>query len=336
MRTTSAQRSARHKSTPTQGGFAGAPPQFSGAELQLERRDPRATTAFFDFIGFDEVCCMSAQAKDSNGSPRAVIGTITGTTILYGCAFALVGMACYVQIDPSSGFASAFEGVGYRWAEQIVQAGEIATLPVVVLVSFLAQPQLQYAMSVDGLLPPLFKRTDKNRNLFESTLWTGVLTLMAIFVPFTYLNDMISAGVLLSFNMTNTALLVTRSQRELQVTPKAVRTSGAFEPRISSRLTNLGAGNALAPAANNPNETGNDTTIPITAAPAPAATDASVGADTAAGAGAVAPGQATWMAHWTCFYQRNLHVQLKAGCATRAHTPVRSCCFTTFAHCFSP
>jgi amino acid transporter len=31
-----------------------------------------------------------------------------------------------------------------------------------------------------------------------------------VFIPFTYLNDMISAGVLLSFNLTNTSLVCVR------------------------------------------------------------------------------------------------------------------------------
>mgnify|MGYP004148315849 CR=1 FL=1 len=83
-------------------------------------------------------------------------------------------------------------------AYQTMLKGEIATLPVVVLVSFLAQPQLQFAMATDGLLPPLFKATDANRSLYWSTALTGVVTTaIALFVPFTYLNDMISAGVLI-------------------------------------------------------------------------------------------------------------------------------------------
>ncbi|CAN0420310.1 unnamed protein product [Discosporangium mesarthrocarpum] len=34
--------------------------------------------------------------------------------------------------------------------------GELFTLPLVVLVSFMAQPRLLFAMSKDGLLPPVF------------------------------------------------------------------------------------------------------------------------------------------------------------------------------------
>lgn len=40
----------------------------------------------------------------------------------------------------------------------------------------------------------------------------GVGTIIAIFLPFTVLEDMISAGVLIAFNMTNTGLMLQRRQ----------------------------------------------------------------------------------------------------------------------------
>lgn len=39
---------------------------------------------------------------------------------------------------------------------QITAIGELVTLPLVVLVSFMAQPRLLYAMAKDGLLPGMF------------------------------------------------------------------------------------------------------------------------------------------------------------------------------------
>lgn len=39
---------------------------------------------------------------------------------------------------------------------QITAIGELVTLPLVVLVSFMAQPRLLYAMAKDGLLPHMF------------------------------------------------------------------------------------------------------------------------------------------------------------------------------------
>jgi amino acid permease len=89
--------------------------------------------------------------------------------------------------------------------------GEIATLPLVVLVSFLAQPRLQYAMATDGLLPEIFSDVDKKGNFVKGIIISGLIcVLIALFVPFKYLDDMISAGVLVSFNLTNASLIIIR------------------------------------------------------------------------------------------------------------------------------
>lgn len=172
-----------------------------------------ATSAFFGFLGYDEVCCLAAEAQDPQRTlPKAVFGTIGTVTILYCLAsLALVGMMPYDEIDTDSGFSDAFKDRGHRWAQQLVAIGEIITLPLVVLISFLAQPRLMYAMAEDGLLPRLFAEVDSKGNLTKGIVVSGlVCTLIALFIPFKYLDDMISAGVLLSFNMTNVSLIVVR------------------------------------------------------------------------------------------------------------------------------
>jgi len=103
-----------------------------------------ATSAFFGYLGYDEVCCLAAEAKNPHKLlPQAVMGTIFGVTVLYClAAAALVGMQDYDDIDKDSGFSQAFKHNGWEWANQIVAVGEIVTLPLVVLISFLAQPRL--------------------------------------------------------------------------------------------------------------------------------------------------------------------------------------------------
>ena len=158
---------------------------------------------------------MAAEAKNPQKIlPQAVFGTVAIVTVFYVLSsLALVGMQNYADIDTESGFSVAFSDRNMQWASIVVAAGELITLPIVVLISFLAQPRLQYAMSVDGLLPPVFKELDQYGNLRKSMIITGfVLVLVAIFVPFTYLDDMISAGVLISFNLTNSSLIVIRKQ----------------------------------------------------------------------------------------------------------------------------
>jgi APA family basic amino acid/polyamine antiporter len=76
----------------------------------------------------------------------------------------------------------------------------------------MAQPRLQYALARDGLLPSFFGEIDAKGNLWNGALISGtVMTLIATFVPFQYLNDLISSGILVAFTMTNWALISLRS-----------------------------------------------------------------------------------------------------------------------------
>jgi amino acid transporter len=173
-----------------------------------------ASKAFFGYIGFDEVCCLAAEAKNPKKTmPRAVIAVVTGTMFLSVFAsFVLSGMVPYSEAES---FSVGFDAQGKHWAAEIVRAGETITMPVVVLISFLAQPRLNYALACDGLMPQIFAKVDDKGNLFVNTLITGVFfTAIAFIVPFLTLWDIVSFGILLSFNMSNVALMMVRFRKE--------------------------------------------------------------------------------------------------------------------------
>ena len=66
-----------------------------------------------------------------------------------------------------------------------------------VLVSLMMQPRLQFALARDGLLPRMFSEVDSNGDPRKGALFAGVImTLFATFVPFSDLDDFISAGIL--------------------------------------------------------------------------------------------------------------------------------------------
>ena len=120
-------------------------------------------------------------------------------------------MQNYQDISEDSCFSDAFRSHNQEAMAQLVSVGELICLPVVVLVSFLAQPRIQYAMAKDGLFPKVFMELDKNGNLTKGMWISGIVTtLIAIFVPFSYLDDVISAGVLFSFNLSNSSIIVIR------------------------------------------------------------------------------------------------------------------------------
>jgi APA family basic amino acid/polyamine antiporter len=180
-----------------------------------------ATSSFFGYIGFDELCCLSGEAKDpTKNIPRAIILTlIIVTTIYITASLGLAGMVPYEEISSSSGFPNGFRYAGYGWAAEITALGELAVLPIVVLVTIMAQPRLCYAMSVDGLLPKIFTEMDSSGNLREGTFIAGiVMVVIATLVPFTYLDDLISSGILLAFTMTDASVILARQTPPTDVT----------------------------------------------------------------------------------------------------------------------
>jgi amino acid transporter len=229
-----------------------------------------ATSSFFGFIGYDEVCVVAGEAlHPSRDLPRAVLGTVLIVTIVsVMAAFALSNMGIpYTDISSASGFPQAFSTRGVEWAAHLTSIGELICLPIVVLVSLMAQPRLTLAMAQDGILPasifgtrhgphqhhqhdltttngeysngssdsnlqpppnstssppgrpipdPLLISPDdfnSEHNLAGGTMFAGVaMTIIAALVPFSYLDDLISSGILVAFSMANSCLILLRCE----------------------------------------------------------------------------------------------------------------------------
>ena len=172
-----------------------------------------ATSCFFGYIGFDELACLSHEAKNpQKNMPLSIVYTLgIVATLYFFAALALTGMQPYENISNVSGFPVAFRSNNWDWAAQISAFGEVFTLPITVLISVMAQPRLQYALAKDGLLPSVFAKVDESGNLWHGIVISGILmTTIAAFVPFNSLNDSISAGILLAFTMTDASLILMR------------------------------------------------------------------------------------------------------------------------------
>eukprot|EP01040_Poterioochromonas_malhamensis_P017048 gene17048-19505_t len=191
-----------------------------------------STMCFFGFVGYDEVCCLALETKHARVlMPQAVFGTIALVCLLYGLSsVALVGMEHYTMIDRDNGYAMAFAQAGYPTVATITAVGEMVMLPLVVLLSFLPQPRILAALARDGLAPSVLAQMYANGNLVPAIVVSGVVAVVvASWVPFVVLNDLISAGVLLSFNATNSALILVRCERPAVVrgSPRTAAAVGA-------------------------------------------------------------------------------------------------------------
>jgi basic amino acid/polyamine antiporter, APA family len=184
-----------------------------------------ATSSFFGYLGYDEVCVVAGESKNpARDLPRAVLGTLLIVTTCYLlAAYALTSMVPNVTTDigdGTSGFPSAFYYRHADWAGHITSLGELLTLPVVVLVSMMAQPRVTLGMARDGLVPPSLGYIDGRGVIYYGTLLTGVvMTLTSAFIPFEALDDLVSTGILLAFSISNSCLVLLRCETPPGIPP---------------------------------------------------------------------------------------------------------------------
>jgi APA family basic amino acid/polyamine antiporter len=94
----------------------------------------------------------------------------------------------------------------------LIAVGAIAGLASVVLVMLLGQPRIFYAMSRDGLLPPVFSKIHpKYQTPYVSTIITGcVAAAIAGTFPIGLLGELVAIGTLLAFVIVSAGVLVLR------------------------------------------------------------------------------------------------------------------------------
>jgi APA family basic amino acid/polyamine antiporter len=110
--------------------------------------------------------------------------------------------------------AAAIDSVGpaLAWLRPIIKIGAIAGLSSVILVMMLGQPRIFYAMSKDGLLPPIFSVVHSRfRTPWLATLLTGgVAMVIAGLFPIGLLGELVSIGTLLAFAIVCAGIFVLR------------------------------------------------------------------------------------------------------------------------------
>ncbi|MCC6317840.1 MAG: amino acid permease [Gemmatimonadaceae bacterium] len=175
-----------------------------------------AAVIFFAYIGFDAVSTAAQEAKNPQRDlPIGILGSLAICTVLYILmALVMTGLASYTELNvPDPVYvAIAKAGPALSWLRMLVALGAIAGLASVVLVMLLGQPRIFYAMSKDGLLPPLFSKIHpRYQTPYVSTIITGcVAALVAGMFPIGLLGELVSIGTLLAFVIVSAGVLVLR------------------------------------------------------------------------------------------------------------------------------
>ncbi|MFG3659007.1 amino acid permease [Streptomyces sp. NPDC047706] len=185
-----------------------------------------AATVFFAVFGYDAMSTAAEESKDAQRHmPKAIIYSLAISMVLYVAAcLVLTGMQKYTEIDPESGFSTAFESVGLDALASVIAVGAIIGILTVMFTFLLGVTRVWFSMSRDGLLPRWFARTHPTRHVPTRVTWIAGFASAAIagFLPIGEAAELTNIGILLAFVVVCIAVIVLRyRQPEL---PRTFRT----------------------------------------------------------------------------------------------------------------
>lgn len=187
-----------------------APSGFGGAMTG-------AATVFFAVFGYDAMSTAAEESTDARKHmPKAILYSLAIAMVCYVLAcLVLTGMQNYTEIDPSSGFATAFASVGLPGLGSVIAAGAIIGILTVMFTFMLGVTRVWYAMSRDGLLPRWFAKTHPTRRVPTRVTWiAGVASaIIAGLLPIGEAAQLTNIGILLAFVVVCVAVTVLRYRK---------------------------------------------------------------------------------------------------------------------------
>lgn len=171
---------------------------------------------FFSYIGLDAVSTAGNEAKSpSRTMPLAILITLAVVTALY-IAVALVAVAAQGADKfegQEAGLAAILQAVtGSTWAGTVLAVAAVISIFSVTLVVLYGQTRIFYAMSCDGLIPPVFAKVHpKTRTPVAGTIMTcSAVSVLAGFLPIKFLAELTSVGTLVAFLVVAIAVMIRR------------------------------------------------------------------------------------------------------------------------------
>ena len=175
-----------------------------------------AATVFFAVFGYDAMSTAAEEAHDGKQHmPKAIVLSLVIAMTLYVAAtLVLTGMQNYTEIDPTAGFASAFESVGLPVIASIISVFAVLSILTVMLTFLLGVTRVWFSMSRDGLLPPWFAEVDDHGTPQRVTWIAGVgSAVLAGVFPISEVADLTNIGILSAFVVVCVAVILFRYTR---------------------------------------------------------------------------------------------------------------------------
>ncbi|NUO96984.1 MAG: amino acid permease [Nonomuraea sp.] len=176
-----------------------------------------AATVFFAVFGYDAMSTAAEESRDAQRHmPKAILYSLAVSMVLYVLAcLVLTGMQSYKDIDPESGFSSAFASVGLSGLATVIAVGAIVGILTVMFTFMLGVTRVWFSMSRDGLLPAWFAKLHPVRHVPVRVTWIvgAGSAVIAGFLPIREAAELTNIGILLAFVVVCAAVIVLRYRR---------------------------------------------------------------------------------------------------------------------------
>jgi Amino acid transporters len=175
-----------------------------------------AGVVFYAYLGFDALSTAAGEARNpQKDMPRGILFSLLICALLYISVTAvLTGIVNYKELNVPAPIALAIDsaGEGLAWLSPFIKLGAIAGLSSVILVMMLGQSRIYYAISKDGLLPPVFSKVHSKHGVpHNATIFACIITaLIAGLFPLHVLSELVSIGTLMAFSIVCISIIVLR------------------------------------------------------------------------------------------------------------------------------
>ncbi|HET8548767.1 MAG TPA: amino acid permease, partial [Bryobacteraceae bacterium] len=176
-----------------------------------------AAIVFFAYIGFDSVSTAAEECRrPQRDVPFGILMTLFVCTLLYvSVSLVLTGIANWQTLDNAAPVANALKALGYDNIRRWVSVGAVVGMVSSLLVYQYGQARVWFAMSRDGLLPPMFSRVHRTHRTPHISTWIAGL---AVGIPAGVWDlgtfaDLSNIGTLFAFSLVAAGVLILRRRQ---------------------------------------------------------------------------------------------------------------------------
>jgi len=172
-----------------------------------------AALAVFPYVGFDALYTFARESKSLRDTRRSTYLCISIVAILYVVVMAIAtAMAptffdgdptkpnpLFVGTEAAAPLANLLVAAGETWAGKLIAVGAVIGIFNVLLVLSMGGPRIFRNMAEDGLLPPIFEKTNKGNPVVGLIINGVIVGSTAALVPFGDVANIMVLGTLVAF-----------------------------------------------------------------------------------------------------------------------------------------